>query len=159
MDNYDCKQVKDEIIEAASKPSLSGKARRAKGADGEREFFHLLSDRLGEQVRRALGAARDGGADSEQAGILNEWAVEVKRQESPKILTWWNQSLSNALHRGCIPALAYRLTRRPWRVIVPIEALDPENRHLVTWEMTLDWTAEISIDGFSYIVRERYSPK
>jgi hypothetical protein len=42
---------------------MGGKSSRDKGARGEREFAELLSNELGQVVKRKLGQARDGGDD------------------------------------------------------------------------------------------------
>ena len=47
---------------------------KLKGATGEREAAHILSDLLGKIVKRKLGAARDGGSDIDIQG----YSIEVK---------------------------------------------------------------------------------
>lgn len=53
-----------------------GSAERRKGATGEREVCHILTDELGEKVTRRINQARDSGCDIE-VGAYN---IEVKRR-------------------------------------------------------------------------------
>lgn len=117
---------------------------RNKGARGERELASLLTDRLGLIVKRRLGAARDGGHDIDLPGF----ALEVKRQDRPCIPHWWEQTVAQAEHDE-VPALAYRLPRKAWRFRVPLYAvgLDVGGRDL-------NYTAELTLDGFCALVRE-----
>lgn len=116
---------------------------RNKGAAGERELFGLLSDELGFIVRRGLGAARDGGADSLD---VPGWAIECKRCE-----TWsnafWNQATAQAEATRRKPVLFWRQSRKPWAVIVDIADLcdtAPPGRY----------TATISLPCWCALVRE-----
>jgi hypothetical protein len=127
----------------------TGKSRRAKGSTGEREFFKALSGLLGETVTRDLSQTRDGGAD----GRVGGWRIEVKRQEKTRLMPWWEQAAGQALAPACWPALAYRASRMPWKVVVPLERLAPEAFGR-TRDQGLTWTAEISLDAFATLVRE-----
>lgn len=120
---------------------MNGKRRREKGAEGEREFFKELSKALGWEVKRNLGAARDGGSD----GDLESWAIEVKRQECGFQQAWWDQAVAQAKDKGAIPVLAYRRNRQPWRVRIPIAAL-------TLWAKPVVWL-ETDIAGFAAIVK------
>ena len=120
---------------------------RAKGASAEREVVHILRDELGIDTQRNLDQWRSGGHDITG---LPGWAIEVKRAKAPLIHQWWKQAKDQADRVGSTPALWYRLDRKPWRVIVPLYAI---NRSLTLhdgWE----WTAEISPEAFCMIVRE-----
>lgn len=122
---------------------------RRKGAAGEREFINMLKDYLGDDtIKRNLEQTRDGGQDA--LGIEG-WALEVKRAAEPKLAAWWAQAVEQAKGRG-EPALAYRLDRKPWRVIVPMCAFHP-------WMPSfghedLDFCIEMSVPAFCAIVRE-----
>jgi hypothetical protein len=48
------------------------------------------------------------------------------------------------------PALAYRLDRQPWRVLVPLAALTDAGGPVAA----LEWTAELSLPAFSAVVRK-----
>ena len=127
----------------------TGKSRREKGQSGEREFFNALSELLGATVTRDLAQARDGGAD----GRVGGWRIEVKRQEKTRLMPWWEQATGQAPDRECWPALAYRASRMPWKVVVPLERLHPD-AFASTRDRGLPWTAEISLDAFATLVRE-----
>jgi hypothetical protein len=89
---------------------------RAKGASAEREVFKLMGDFLGFKVERNLSQTRDGGYDS----VVGDFAVEVKRQETLNIKTWWEQATQQAgrCDPPKMPMLIYRQSRQPWRVVV-----------------------------------------
>lgn len=131
-------------------------AQRNKGARGEREFCVLLSEHLGEKYFRQLGTARDGGPD---ILIGEHWAVEVKRAETPEFGAWWAQSFRQALEYGRFPALAYRASRKPWTVAIPLDVIlfghviwEEQGNHApwCPWE----FTAKLTLEGFATVVRE-----
>jgi hypothetical protein len=43
-------------------------------------------------------------------------SVEVKRQETLNVNTWWKQCQVSALRDNAIPVLIYRQNKKPWRV-------------------------------------------
>lgn len=123
---------------------------RRKGNRGEIEFSKAISEHLGETITRELGAARDGGPD---LLLGSNWAVEVKRGETLRLESWWDQACEQAAALYRYPALAYRQNRQPWRILVP---LDVVLWGIKTWEAqnTLDWAAQVSLPGFATVVRE-----
>jgi hypothetical protein len=128
----------------------TGKSRRAKGSAGEREFFRALSGLLGETVTRDLSQTRDGGAD----GRVGAWRIEVKRQEKVRLQPWWEQACAQA-PAPALPALAYRASRMPWRVVVALESIAPDAAHFAHGRAHgFPWTAEISLEAFAALVRE-----
>ena len=90
-----------------------------KGKRAEREFANLLTDQLGRPVARNLMQTAEGGADILGIGA---WAIECKRQERLALGVWWEQCCRQA-YPGHYPALAYRLSRQPWRIIVPLDVI------------------------------------
>ncbi len=116
---------------------------RDKGARGERELARILSDKLGEEVVRNLMQTREGGHDLN--GV--PFALEVKRQETLAIDTWWEQATRQAEQAGLPPALAYRPSRRPWRFRVRLCDVNSD--------LTGEETADVDLDGFCLLVRER----
>lgn len=127
---------------------------RTKGACGERELAKLLSEQLGCDVTRNLLQTRDGGIGGDLCGL--PVCLEVKRAAKPTMATWWRQACSQAVNNDGtgIPVLAYRLDYQPWRFVVPLGALaDGFGEQL--WD--LQFTAELSLDGFALWVRERLS--
>jgi len=128
---------------------------RAKGAAGEREFISALTDILGDALtapmKRNLEQTRAGGHDI--VG-LEGWAIEVKRYKKlteGELDLFWQQAWRQAEEVGAIPALAYREDFRSWRARVPLELL-------LTGDWTswpgVEWTADLSLDGFASVVRE-----
>jgi len=122
-------------------------SQRNKGQQGEREAFRILSDLLGTMVRRNVDQARSGGADGMD---IPGWAIEVKRQEVERIPEWWLQTVQQALDAARRPALVYRVSRQPWRVVVDLTDVCPD-----TFPATLRHRATISMDAFAQLVRER----
>lgn len=98
---------------------MNGKGRRSKGANGEREFAKLLSEKLGIKLERNLEQTRAGGHDL--IGLPGI-AIEVKRCEQLAINQWWRQAVEQAAD-GLTPCLAYRQNRKPWMVAVPLNWL------------------------------------
>jgi hypothetical protein len=123
---------------------MNGKGKRAKGANGERELLKLIGDRLDLDLSRNLSQTRNGGADClDLPGV----ALEVKRQETLNISAWWQQTLRQTPN-GKIPVLAYRQSRQPWRVCVPLSWLTG-----LEFEPTAIGT--IDLDSFCQLVQRR----
>lgn len=107
---------------------MSGLSSRRKGAQAEREFLGMMRDQLGNMdIQRDLTQTRGGGADC--AVELGGTALEIKRQERPTISRWLEQARAQAA--GKVPAVAYRASRQPWRVLVE---LTPEQYALLVRE-------------------------
>ena len=129
---------------------------RNKGARGEREFIAILQEAVDEvmgedapELKRNLFQTREGGADV--AGMpeaLDFMALEIKRQEALNIEAWWNQTLEQAAGTNRIPVLAYRQSRRKWRVIMTavFTALDGDAR--VTYTLSSFARIEVSLEDF-----------
>ncbi len=123
-----------------------GRTNRRRGGDAERELAKLLAERLGIAVSRNLQQTRDGGYDL----LLTGWSLEVKRAVArSRLADWWRQTVQQAEQAKRKPALAYRLDRRPWRVIVALADVMP-----TAGGQSPDLTAELCIDGFALLVRE-----
>ncbi|NGZ29556.1 MAG: hypothetical protein G8345_22035 [Magnetococcales bacterium] len=120
---------------------------RTKGATGERELAGLLRDRLGLDIRRNLEQARSGGADLLGLPGLS---LECKRAAVPKLGPWWEQTIQQAGER--VPVLAFRVDRQPWRFLIPLGAILPGTEEQPN---SLEFTATLSIEGFSLWFRER----
>lgn len=82
------------------------KSQRTKGASFERETAEQLSDWLGVDCKRKLGAARDGGDDIQ----VGQFRIECKRHETTKVWEWYEQAKSNA-QPGEIPVVVFRRSR------------------------------------------------
>ena len=95
---------------------MNGKGRRAKGAQGEREFLKILGDWLGDDwpdLQRNLQQTRNGGADCVE---LDGVAIEVKRQE--RFASAWFDQAAKQAGTGELPAVAWRKNWQDWRVFV-----------------------------------------
>lgn len=127
---------------------------RAKGAAGEREFIKELAQYLGDELvaplKRNLEQTRVGGHDI--VG-LDGWALEIKRYRVIKegdLARFWQQAVEQAERIGANPVLAYREDFKSWRVVLHLSVLQEG----MAWPGA-QWTAEIGIEAFAAIVRER----
>ncbi len=121
-----------------------GASQRNKGAAGERELAKLLSESLGFDCHRNLEQSRCGGADLLGVG---PWAIEVKRHERLQIPKWWGQACQQA--KDLYPALAYRQSRQPWTVLVPLALLIGEQQDWVN-----GYRAALSLEGFCHLTKK-----
>lgn len=103
---------------------------RTKGASAERDIANQLNDIIRKillenevsdinnpnyYVQRNQNQSAVGGND------LNNtygFGIEVKRQETLSINTWWKQCTKAAFEANEIPVLLYRQTRKPWKCIM-----------------------------------------
>jgi hypothetical protein len=99
-----------------------GRMSRNKGKRGEREIVNELQE-IVDDVCRALGTKRitlernllqahSGGCD---LFGLHWLSLEVKRQETPAVESWWRQTLEQCA-RHQTPVLVWRQNHQPWRV-------------------------------------------
>lgn len=89
-------------------------SQRRKGAEGEREFLAWLRTQTGAAVHRALGQARDGGADA----VLDDVVFEVKRRRAIAPLRWMEQ-VARAAGTEQVPVVAMREDGcREWFVLL-----------------------------------------
>lgn len=82
------------------------KSQRTKGAVYEREIADEISDWLGVDCKRKLGAARDGGDDIQ----VGQFRIECKRHETTKVWEWYAQAKENS-EAGEIPVVVFRRSR------------------------------------------------
>ena len=127
------------------RPALSGKGRRAKGGDGEREIANLLSDLLGIPIKRRV---RQHEGDSDLEGLLG-WSVEVERAKTATLPSWWRQACAQA--KGALPVLFYRLDGKKWRAIWPLSVVVGVIDQ--PW-CDLSMTAETTVGGWAAVYRE-----
>lgn len=117
---------------------MNGAGRRLKGAVGEREFLGLMGEELGQALKRNLLQTRESGADCLE---LRGFAIEVKRCERLCIPAWWRQAVRQAETVSMEPLLAFRQSRKPWRVLIK----------------TLDGYREVTIIGAAEHVRDKWA--
>ena len=123
---------------------------RDKGARGERELIAELREWLGDMVPdRRLSAARDGGEDL----CVGNYCIEVKRAEVLRLADWWEQACKQATKRSKWPALAYRQSRQPWRIVVPMQSF----YSVEIGPFRLQESATLYVCGFCFIIRESLS--
>jgi Holliday junction resolvase len=93
---------------------------RQKGAEGEREFAHYLSDK-GLLARR--GQQFSGGTDSPDVVCegLPKVHFEVKRVQAGNPYDWLAQAQRDAVLK--MPVVAHRRNGKDWIAIVPMEVL------------------------------------
>lgn len=128
-----------------------GSFSRNKGARGEREFCHLLSDYLGGKWTRNLKQFQESQhGDIEQ--LVAGYLVEVKNCAALEISKWWKQAVDAANARGAIPCVAYKVARKGWRFIVPTNEAQAVN---ASWKYELKYAMELQEEGFFLHVRER----
>lgn len=132
---------------------------RVKGASAEREICKELNailmsvmrdleypeheiEKAENSIQRNQNQTAVGGKD-----LVNTFglAIEVKRQETLAINSWWNQCEAAALRNGEIPVLLYKQSRKPWKVVVNV-SLGVANAF--TYDEIVDARAEISFDDF-----------
>lgn len=121
----------------------SGRSSKRKGAKGEREACEILSQALGFEIKRKLGAARSGGVDSED---LPGWAIEIKRVEKAHIQSWWRQAIEQAAEIGRKPMLMYRASFEPWKIMVRLYDLSPQ-----VYKDHRSETTVISVEAFAVL--------
>lgn len=110
---------------------MTGRTSRNKGAAGEREFCTLLSDHLGEVVKRKLGQARDAGVDVH----VGKFRIEVKRRETLSLPAWCRQAEAACVDDPtAVPVVAYRTNGDVWRVVLRLEDFLPLMANELTGE-------------------------
>lgn len=130
---------------------------RAKGKSAERELINILKAHLPQyanDLERNLEQTRNGGHDI--LGLPG-WAIEVKRYAKVTqgdLIGFWSQACEQARKDGGRPALAYRLDRQDWRVIVramdmqiPAPPHDPDQ---------FDMTCEMGLQLWIHQVRSNH---
>ena len=145
---------------------MTGMSSRVKGANAEREAAELLvawatpvyahAGLPPPVVRRNLEQVLIGGYDLTGFDWL---AIEVKRQESLNLESWWAQACRQAGPEQ-IPFLMWRQSRRPWWVRVRGEALHklPDGSPMThTVAMTL--ALPDAQKWFQYALWSRIAPK
>jgi Holliday junction resolvase len=94
---------------------------RERGKEFERTVARRLTEKLGVQFERALGASRDGGSDvvlrpGQGPHVYardGRWVIECKRTSKRTLGVWWRQAADQA-NRFQTPVLVYQVgVRKP----------------------------------------------
>lgn len=130
-----------------SDASARGRSNRRKGQVGERELANTLGELLGITLKRRV---RNHEGESDITG-LEGFAVEVKKQATPSLRTWWSQTVTQAAKTGEIPVLFYRLPRREFKAVISLHPFFEEHSYtaLADYEMTI----EMSLTAFASVYR------
>lgn len=121
---------------------------RQKGAGGEREVAVALNAIIRrllsaggypapavDPVQRNQNQSAVGGNDlTGTFGI----GIEVKRQESLSVNTWWKQCLEAAARNNEVPVLLFRQNGKKWRCVMLGNVPLPGDAH-VQARMELEW--------------------
>lgn len=108
---------------------------RAKGANGEREVANTLNNIIvrvmtaqgwpEEEIQKAAKCVQRNQNQSAVGGndLTNVFglSIEVKRQETLSINTWWRQCIASALRNKEIPVLIYRQNHQAWNVVMYLQ--------------------------------------
>jgi len=124
-------------------PSQVGRMSRNKGASAERAVATLLTKDLGVQVKRKLGASREGGSDIELEGFSYfdkrqifrthpGWSIEIKHHAKLSVDAWWTQTLEQADKEERRPLLFFRRNREEWKCMYLFEG-EPVLTDYITW--------------------------
>lgn len=97
-----------------------GARERRKGAVGEREVVHACEARGLKAKRTAPLQAAQGHDASDVALNIGGVHLEVKRRERTRVLEW-ARTTEAAAQAWEIPAVAFRPSREPWRVVLPLD--------------------------------------
>ena len=112
----------------------------------------MLRDNLGiacDRNYKQMAQAQHG--DIEQ--LVGGYLIEIKNCASlTAIKAWWQQAVQAASKRGAVPCLAYKVARKGWRFRVPLPQAWASGQQ---WGRELQYTMDLSPDGFFLIVREQ----
>lgn len=129
---------------------------RTKGAEGEREIARVLNgivtkilaanawpldlvQACSKGIQRNQNQSAVGGNDLSNCYGLS---IEVKRQESLYINTWWAQCVASASRNREIPVLVYRKNYQSWGVVMYLYSALPKIDGGTEWmgvRAQLDW--------------------
>jgi Holliday junction resolvase len=126
---------------------------RNKGARCERELCALLRDNLGGDYNRNLKQyQKSQEGDIEQ--LVGPYLIESKSHATLSLKSWWQQIVTAASrHQDApTPCLAYKIPRKGWRFRVPLPQAWASGQQ---WGRELQYTMDLSPDGFFLIVREQ----
>lgn len=99
------------------KKKVGGRYAKQKGERGEREVCALITKITGEESKRKLGQAREGGGDVDWGPFL----LEVKARSTVAMPAWQTQVCAAVEGTGQVPAVVWRRNGEKWWIAVPFE--------------------------------------
>lgn len=111
---------------------MAGRGSRLKGAVGEREFFKLSNELIGEELfmRHPNPWHGRGKQDNHDPAGKLPVCVEVKRCETLALPKWIEQARSQS-GAGQVPVLAYRRNKADWTILAIMDTNE--------WKEYLRW--------------------
>lgn len=103
----------------------------------------LLSERLGLEIKRKLGQARDSGDDIQ----IGPFRIEVKRRETLSVMQWCRQ-VEACCGPGDVPIVAFRQNGQSWRIVLKLDDFLPYLEH----KLQANRVDKTSTDGSNPIV-------
>ena len=122
---------------------------RTKGRTGEQEIAEVLNlivltvltvlnlpTPAKPIIQRNQNQSAVGGND-----LINTFglSIEVKRQETLAINSWWKQCEDSANRNNEIPVLIFRQNRKPWRVVLNTNIPVPDSNKFIPVRSEIDW--------------------
>jgi Holliday junction resolvase len=126
--------------------SARGRSNRNRGAAAERELARWIKDELGVEVSRNLKQYQR----SQEGDLtpLGPFLLEVKYHARLNVREWWKQAVVSAKACGLIPVVAYKVSRKGWRFLLPHTSAQGE------WSHDFEYTVDVGPACFAMIVRE-----
>lgn len=129
---------------------MTGAYSRNKGARAEREFCKLATEALGGSFTRNLVQYQQSQC-GDIAQPVGPYLVECKNCAVLREKEWWQQACVAAQKAGLLPALAIKLNRKGWRVMVPMAEAWATGQQ---WSRDVRYTETLYLEGFWLRVRE-----
>lgn len=109
----------NEVLEPEGPVKRKGGGLHAKrkGERGEREVCGIITRITGEESKRKLGQAREGGGDVDWGPFL----LEVKSRQTVSMPAWQEQVRIAANASGQVPAVVWRRKGEEFWIAVPFE--------------------------------------
>jgi hypothetical protein len=131
--------------------TLSPAGRRAKGASGEREALRLLEELLELPKNTLERNCNQWASGGEDVRTLPYFSLEIKKQATPKINQWWEQTVAQAQKSNKIPLLLYRVDRqREWTAVTSLEYMIQSHDFLRLGQTPVSMTLQAFIDATVY---------
>lgn len=105
------------VLDPEPKKRGGGLAAKRKGERGEREVTAIINRITGEETKRKLGQAREGGGDVDWGPFL----LEVKNHVNVKMPEWQAQVLAAVEGTGQVPTVVWKKKGGQWWAALPFE--------------------------------------